>query len=172
MPIKKIKDASSTAVKFVTRGTYQREIVNNGALTFADGTEYEIPAIAQNVLAGTANQDELYSWIRGIVYVYDTTGTMMYEWMLLKLGTADADPDLNDSPTVELLHKEKKIFGRGITMVCDPDAGAPVKPIKFELYQVHLPYGKELRLLIRPITVTGAATGYCKGLLEWRKVSQ
>lgn len=154
----------------MTKGTYQREIIALSALDWVAGAEYEVTAVASNIIASTAQKDELYSWVRGTLFVYDVTSGITYEWMLIKSVSSDATQDLNDSDVVEKLHKERRIFARGLVLVPDPDAGGPVKPISFQVYNVALPYGEELRLLLRPIRASGTANGRIDGLIEWRQV--
>lgn len=155
---------------FVAEGTYQRTTVSVDTATFVAGTEYEVANVANLILASTANQDEMYTWIRGMMFVYDTATAMCYEWFVIRCEITDATQDLDDSTVAEALHKDKKIYARGLIMAPDPDMGGPVKPIKFEFHKVRLRYGEELRLLLRPILVSGGATGYVKGVLEWRQV--
>lgn len=160
------------AVAYVTRGTYNREIVDLSTITYTPGTEYEVEPIADNIVAATADKDELYSWVRFMAFIHDTASHLVFEWMLIKCPSADATQDLNDSDVVEKLHKDKRLFARGLLLSPDPDQGGPVKPVKFEVFNVYLPYGEELRLVIRPIQSSGGATGRVHGVLEWRQVAQ
>lgn len=158
-----------SAIRHATEGTYQRAILHETVINFAEGTEYEITHLAANLVADTADKDELFTWVRGMYFVYSTSAHMSFEWILMRIDAADADPDFNSASTFERLHKEKRIFARGIILNPDPDVGGPVKPFKFEVHQVKLLYGEELRLLLRPIGVSGAADGQVVGLLEWRQ---
>lgn len=161
--------AGGVAVAYVTAGTYQRDLIQAEAQAFTQGTEFEISDVSDAIVAATANKDELFSWVRGKVFKFITDGYDCYEWMVLRQNSADALPDLNDNAAVEILQKEKRIYTRGFELVPDPDSGGPVKPIKFELFNVKLRYGEEIRLVIRPL-VTTAATGRYYGLIEWRQV--
>ena len=170
IPVKKTAERVAPAIQHVTQGTYQREIVDSNALTFVAGTEYEVAVLASNVLADTADKDELFSWVRGMFFVFDTGTYCAFEWMVYKTLIADADVDMNASAAMEALHKDSKLFGRGILLQPDPDSGGPVRPVKFEFFNVKLRYGEELRLLLRPIAASGGATGHVHGVIEWRQV--
>lgn len=167
-----VRGTDSAAVQHVTRGTYQREIVADSGLTLTPGTEFEVNELGDNVVASTADKDELFSWVRGFLFVYDTTNHVVYEWAVVRQLSTDGLPDFNSSSAVEALHKDKKILARGMLLCPDPDSGGPVKPIKFEFYNVALRYGEELRLVIRPIQSSGGASGRVDGLVEWRQVGQ
>lgn len=172
MPTKPAKSGSfsTTAVSYVTQGTYQREIVNTTAQAWTLGTEFEIPTISDNIVAATANKDELFSWIRANLMVYISGAQMIYEWMLLRMDSADALPDLNTSSVVEELQKDSRILARGFEHI--PNGYyAGMRRIKFEKYNLKLRYGEELRLVIRPLTTTADA-GTIHGLFEWRQVGQ
>lgn len=160
---------SEIAVRHATEGTYQRAVLHMTGLNFVEGTEYEVSTVADVIVASTENEDELFTWVRGMYFVYSTSAHMSFEWALIKIDSADADPDLNSGTIFERLHKEKRVFARGMILNPDPDVGGPVKPFKFEVHQVKLLYGEELRLLLRPIGVSGAADGQVVGLLEWRQ---
>lgn len=159
---------SEVSLSHVTSGTYQREIISQTGLTFAAGTEAEVTAIAANVIADDA-KDALFSWVRVSFVLYSTAEEMVYEWALIRCDKDDATQDLNDSPTVELLQKEGRILKRGMATVPVP-SNSPVRWQRFSVYQVQLFDDEELRLLIRPITGSSAATGRIYGLLEWREV--
>jgi hypothetical protein len=152
----------------MTAGTYQRELSSQTAITWTGGTETEVTALANSIVANVADQDEMWSWIRFQFYVGHSSAFMYYEYMVIKCLATDATQDLNSSSVVESLHKQSRIFARGLMYSCS-SAGAS-KPIKLELYNVKLEYGEELRLLIRPLHDVVGATGMVYGLLEFRRV--
>lgn len=159
------------AIAHVTKGTYQREIGDSVNQTLTAGIEYELTDVASNIVAATADKAELFSWIRGFYYVWCTSQPTSFEWMLLRLDTGDANPDLDTSSVVEKLQKEKRIIKRGFLLQGDLiGTGGQVKPIKFELYNLKLEYDEELRLLLRPIYASAAADNCVNGILEWRQV--
>lgn len=157
-------------MQHVTKGTYQREVFSSQVNTFTAGSEFEISNLAAHAVASTASKDEFFSWIRCKAYVCSVAEGFCYEWMVIKCDAADALQDLNDAEVVEELHKEKRIFARGLELSCDRDSGGPIKAIKFELFNISLDYPEELRLVIRPITTTSADAGTYMGLLEWRQL--
>lgn len=172
MPTKPAKSGSfsTTAVSYVTQGTYQREIEALSGQAWTSGTEFELETVSDNIVAATANKDELFSWVRGN-YIVSISGTnMVYEWMIIRMDSADALPDLNSSSVVEALQKDKRIFARGFEYISNTTYQTP-RRIKFELYNVKLRYGEELRLVIRPLSTTADA-GIVNGLFEWRQVGQ
>lgn len=157
-----------SAVGFVTKGTYNREACDEGAFTLTAGTEKEVANVAVYIHATAAGGDQLYSWIRGCFFVWADTG-MLYEWALVKGLIGAAVPNLNDSDTVEKLHKDGKLFARGIDMSPIKETGR-LKPIKFELYNVILQDGEELMMIVNPWCTSGANNARIMGLLEWRQV--
>lgn len=160
---------SRSAIEHVTKGTYQRDTVALEGQNWAQGTEFEIPDLAAVILADTADKDELFSWIRGQVFVYDNVAGWSYEWAIIKCDVGDGLQDLNDNSATEILHKEGRLFARGLAMTPGNTYGV-ARPIKFELFNVNLRYGEELRLVIRPLKATSAGGGYVYGIIEWRQV--
>jgi hypothetical protein len=159
----------SPAVDFVTGGTYQRNVVNETGITFTAGTEIEGTSLASVIVADVADQDSLFSWVRGKLYIYHNSLPIIFEWMIIKCLGTDALQDLNDNAVVEKLHKESRIMARDVSYGGTPTY-VPPKNIKFEFYNVKLDTGEELRLVIRPILGGAGATGVICGLLEWREV--
>lgn len=155
-------------MSFVTRGTYQREVFSQLALTFAGATEDEVDAVATNIVA-SADKDELFSWVRCQFKVHSVAEAFHYEWMLIRCLSADAMQDLDDSDTMEYLQKEGRVLKRGLVSVALPNYAA-ARWQKFEVYNVALNDGEELRLLIRPLVGSTADAGRIYGLLEWRQV--
>lgn len=162
------RGSGSQAVDFVTKGTYQRLLVEPAVVQHVSGTEGEITAIA-GVILTPAEGDAMFSWIRYKSFIYSTDAVgdkLLFEYALIKCGTGDALQDLNDSVKMEDLHKQSRVFARDTIFVRSGDA----KTIKFELFNVALDNGEELRLVIRPwITTTGASV-FHRGVLEWRQV--
>ena len=163
------KARTSSAVEYVTSGTYQRQDWLATAQTQTVGTEYEIAYVSGVIVAETANKNELFSWVRGQVFLYETAQYSAFEWFLVRMDTADAIPNLDDEPTAEKLQREKRIMSRGLICQGHPTYGG-LRPIKFEVFNVKLVYGEELRLIIRPLVASGAAQSTHFGLLEWRQV--
>lgn len=159
---------SKQAVQFVTSGTYQRDIVYQDSIQWAAGTEDEVDQVATSI-AGSGTEDTMYSWIRGKIYINNNSGEhMCYEWALIKCQSADAMQDLNDAAAMEKLMRESRIFGRDI-WACGATRTS-LKPVKFELYQVKLQVGEELRLVVRPVVGSAAGSVGYMGLIEYRKV--
>lgn len=168
MPKKPGGSVSTASVSFVTQGTYQRDLIAMEGVAMTTGTEYEVADVSDVITATTANKDELFSWVRGLIFVYIDNLPSMHEYMLIRMKQADALPDLNDAAAVEYLQKEKRILTRG--WIHQPLwTYNSLKAVKFELYNLQVPYGEELRFVVRPLTST-AANGYVRGLLEWRQV--
>jgi hypothetical protein len=168
MPTKTIYKTLPSAVSYVTQGTYQREIVGLTAQAWTTGTEFELGTVSDNIVADTADRDELFSWVRLQVALWIGSAYNIYEWMVLRMDSADALPNLNDSATVEGLQKDKRILSRGLEWNPNITYGRP-RVVKVELYNVKLRYGEEIRFVVRPL-VTTAASGEVQGLLEWRQV--
>lgn len=159
--------SQGSAVAHVTAGTYNRVTIAADTLDWTSGAEWELTDLATNVAA--SGKDELYSWIRAKIYVCATGERCVYEYAVIKCASTDALQNLDDSPTVELLHKQHKVLARDIMMVPAP-VNSSVKPVKFEFFNVQLNDGEELRLVIRPIATNTVDLGTYYGLLEWRKV--
>lgn len=155
-------------MSFLGKGTYQRDLIADTAQSWTGATEFEVDELSDAVFA--SGKDEMYSWVRGMVFLYDSDAFWGYEWMVIKCDSADALQDLNNNSAVEDLLKEGRIFARGLHMLPAPSTGAPVRPIKFEFYKVELQDGEELRLVIRPLITCNAGKGYIYGILEWRQV--
>ena len=170
MPTKTIYKTlpSSSSLSYVTQGTYQRELVELEAQAWTEGTEFEVAAISNNIVAATENRDDLFSWVKfqGYLFIWATVG--QFEWMVLRMESGDGLPNLNDNGVVEALQKDKRILKRGFYMTANAGYEVPPK-IKFELFNVKLRYGEEIRLVIRPMETTADA-GQVKGILEWRQV--
>lgn len=166
----KMKDsgASAAAIAFVTQGTYQRDIISLTGQAWTAGTEFEIADVSDVIIADTADKDELFSWVRGQMYIFISGSAAAFEWMLLRQDTADGLPDLNTNSVVEELQKDKRILARGFYLTATHSYQPPPK-VKFEVYKVPLRYGEELRLVVRPLSTT-ADQGTVYGLLEWRQV--
>lgn len=159
---------SAPSLKYVTQGTYQRDIVLTESQTWTIGTEFEVTDLSDVIIASTVSKDELFSWVRGQIFCYKTGDGFLFEWMLIRQKTADSLPDLNDNAAVELLQKEKRIFARGLVHQPAPEY-SKLSAVKFEVFNVGLRYGEELRFVVRPLTAA-SGTGFLKGLIEWRQV--
>lgn len=155
---------SSVALEHVTRGTYQREILDASTQTWAVGTEYEVSDVSDALVAST--QDEMFSWIRLQAWIYSASIGLRYEWMLYRCLSSDGLIDMDDEEDMEYLFKQKKIFVRGL--LAQPNPAYGLKMIKAELYNVKLSAGEEIRLAVRPMTA--ATDGAWKGTLEYRKI--
>lgn len=147
------------------RGTYQRELISYTSLTQVVGTEYELAMVATKLLASGA--DERIKWARFHVLCFDIGQFVTGEWMLYKCLSTDADIDMNTAATIELLQKRGNLLKRGYYVSSKADYGK-LQGIKFEIYNVDLNDGEELRLLIRPIQISGANTFNIQGELEYR----
>lgn len=132
------------------------------------GTEAEVLAVATDI-AGSATADTMYSWIRAKIYLLNTAvEPLVYEWALIKCQSTDALQDLSDEAVMEKLQKESRIFAREFHATGKNESG--LKPISFELYNVKLDLGEELRLVVLPHRSTAGATAEYYGVLEWRQV--
>lgn len=156
---------SNVALEHVTRGTYQRALVEETGQTWAVGTEFEAEDISDVLVA--SGKDEMFSWIRYQLWLYQTDGPCKYEWMLVRQASADPLPDMNDSSVMEYLFKEKKIFSRGLMAQTEDTYG--LRALKAELFNVKLYDGEEIRLVVRPISSV-TATGVQRGIVEYRKI--
>lgn len=168
MPTKTIYKTLPASVSYVTQGTYQRELIASTGQAWTAGTEFEVATVSDNIVADTADRDEMYSWVRGMMMLYISAAANIYEWMVLRMDSGDALPDLNTSSVVEALQKDKRILCRGYEYCTHPTYNPP-KRVKFELFNVKLRYGEELRFVVRPL-ITTADAGNIYGLLEWRQV--
>lgn len=168
MPTKTIYKTLPASVSYVTQGTYQRELIASTSQAWTAGTEFEVSTVSDNIVADTADRDEMFSWVRGMLMFYITAASNIYEWMVLRMDSGDALPDLNSSSVVEALQKDKRILSRGFEYVTHPTYNVP-KKVKFELYNIKLRYGEEIRFVVRPL-VTTADAGNIYGMLEWRQV--
>lgn len=154
-------------MKQVVSGTYHRELITATGVTDAAGTERELTTLANIVKADS--KDELFSWIRYVVYRWSSADPICYEWAVIRCQQSDATQDLNADATVEGLQRMGRILKRGIIWDL-PVAGSGPRPIKFELFNVKLDVGEELRILLCPWVSTAGATVSEKGLLEYRQV--
>lgn len=146
------------------RGTYQRELIYTGPTDWTVGTEVEQATVAQYLVA--SGQDEKILWARFHCFLFDTTVATITEWMLIKCSATDAIQDLNDSAVIELLLKRGKILKRGWHRDSS-EAYGNSRAIKWEVYNVNLNDGEELRMLFRPVTNAGA-NQMVIGELEYR----
>lgn len=155
---------------WVTQGTYNRELIYHAAVSFTAGTEYEVTAVATNIIANDS-RDALFSWIRAqIMVVYTGADFLIMEWALLRCDKDAATQDLNDSETMELYQKQGRILHRGLFACGDITSGGSYARINFEKFKVVLPNDEELRLLLRPMGTTADSSTYIAGVLEWREV--
>ncbi|MEO5351407.1 MAG: hypothetical protein H7836_17460, partial [Magnetococcus sp. YQC-3] len=102
-----------------------------------------------------------------VLMLSSTATTMRFEWFVIRMNASDAVPNMDDSDTVELLHKEKRIYARGFVSQANLSY-APIKPVKFEFYNVRLRDGEELRFILKPWTTH--ADGIVRSIVEWRQV--
>lgn len=162
-------------VRHVTEGTYNCERYLTVNQTWASsGAEYEIEGL--NLATAATGKDVMFSWIRGHGFLWDAHATqssrevIAYEWFVLRLEQGASIPDMDDGDTVEALHKQRRVFARGVVSQ-PPVQNAHMKGLKFELFNVVVPDGEELTLIVRPIA---GGTGYGKTwlLLEWRQVGE
>lgn len=162
------RKGSPSSVAFVTKGTYQREPIDIGAATsWIAGTEVEIP-IAAYIKATAAAGDQLFSWIRVTMYAWELDAKMLFEWAIVKQEQGLAMPNLDSSDDMEKLHKEGRLFARGLLYVPHPTHKVP--PVKVELYNVIIDDGDELVMVYKP-WITGAANAArVMGMLEYRQV--
>lgn len=160
---------SQEAVRVVTSGTYQRELVDT-SFAWQAGTEVEETVMSTYITATT--KDELFSWIRYNVAVFGQGAAgVLFEYAVFRCKSADATQDMNDSDAMEYLQKEGRILTRGIVSQGDWAAGLSSKLLKMEFFNVKIPDDEELRFLIRPIFPAGPyANSRIIGLLEYRKV--
>lgn len=160
---------SSVRTDFVTQGTYNVYRATDSGLSFTAGTEYASSRLSNQVAA--SGKDEMYSWIRGMFRIIHSDASVCSgEWFVLKQKTTDALPDMDTSAEVEVLQKEKRIFAHG--MFSNGSATYyPPKWIKFQLYNVKLNDGEELRFVFKPFTTT-VGHGQIMSIMEWRAVGQ
>lgn len=151
------------------RGTYQRELIADAPADWAVGTEVEQTTVATKLVA--SGQDERVLWARFSVYVYDASVPTITEWMLLKCLATDAIQDMNDSSAIELLLKRGKILKRGYHHANANLAYGSASKVKWEIFNVDLNDGEELRMLFRPVLNAGTATSVV-GELEYRLAGQ
>lgn len=156
---------SSVRTDFVTQGTYNVFRATDSGIAWTDGTEYESTRVSNQVLA--SGKDELYSWVRGQFLLYSVGSPWRYEWFVVRMNSADALPDFDTSSEVEVLQKEKRIYARGMIMA-PLRTYSSIRTVKFELYNVKLRDGEELRLIIKPYGTV--ADGVVQSVMEWRKV--
>lgn len=159
-----------SSVQFVTSGTYQRALVYQDNMTWVANTEDEVDGVAA-AIAGDVTKDTMYSWIRAKIYVNNNVAEHMgFEWALIKCASGDALQDLNSAADMEKLMKESRIFARDVQYYSL--SRGSVKPIRFELFNVKLNLGDELRLVVRPLCASAGASMYYIGLIEWRQVGE
>lgn len=159
---------SSQAISHVTSGTYHRDIISLADQTWATGSEFEVTTVASHIVADDS-RDALFSWIRAKMYIFSIAERQFYEYAVIRCDKDEALQDLDDDTVMENLHKQGRILRRDLIMCCDPDGGS-VPAVKFELYNVKLDDDEELRMVVRPIVASSAASGNVFGLLEWREV--
>jgi len=160
--------AGSAAVRFMTAGTYQREVEAQTSFQLVAATEYEIAIVANNILAGAVS-DQLFSWIRLNTLIGTAAESLAVEWALIKCTATDATQDMNSAAQMEILQKEGRVFGRGLLQHGSQSTTGYAK-LSVEFYNVKLLIGEELRLLLRPLVGTVAATCNAYSVIEWRKV--
>lgn len=162
-----VPGVTSTSLQQAVAGTYQTEQVALTNIDFTVGTEYEVAVIATSILANTDSKDEVFSWIKLGAVAGDTASAWAYEWFLLRCNITDATQDTDDEAVMEALQKDKKVLKRGFLSGGNASYTGWRK-LEFELFQVRLRYGEEIRLLINPL-YTGGATNCLYGRLEWRQ---
>lgn len=162
---------STAAMKHVTSGTFNIAYLTSTGEQYIIATSNEVAAPALYLKAD--DKDEMYSWIRLNAFIFDSADDLIFEYALIRCLQDDALQALDDADTLEYLMKEKRILKRGIHAApCyGATTGSVPKKLAFELYQVKLRTGEELRLIIRPIypAITGNSV-HELGTLEWRKV--
>lgn len=161
------------AVEYVTAGTYQRLTLESTGVALVKGTELELDTNISDNIRGDGVSDALFSWIRYLGYFGTlSTYSTAIEWMLLKCLQSDGTQDLSDPAVVERLQKESRLFARGMIVNGSAEAGNGYRKLAFEVYNVKLQLGEELRLVGRPLLAVGASNFVGYGVLEWRQVGK
>lgn len=166
--VQKVSNVQSVRLEHLTQGTYQIVRSTDSGLSHAVATEYENDDLSTVVVASGA--DKLYSWVKGQHLVWNTGGHSGYEWFVIRQNAGTAAPDMDNSDTVEVLHKEKRIYARGLIHQPNP-VYQRLKPITYEFYNVRLRDGEELQLIIKPfVAVTSTVSQY--NTVEYRIVGE
>lgn len=145
------------------RGTYQYVEISVVPQDLTVGTDYEIGAVATALIA--AGQDERVLWARAKIFTCDNGQQMLGKWALIKCLATDALQDLNSATDLELLLKRKHILARGWVQSPHVSYGR-MSHIDFEVFNVDLNDGEELRLVYCPVVAGSAQPFY--GDLEYR----
>lgn len=162
MPVGNQGTTSSTAIRQVTYGASKRDCTYTADVDHTADLEYEVSNVSDNIVA---TDQETFSYVRVFYSVWNVATYIVYEWMIIRMKTADSLPDMTSSTAIEDLQDEKRIIRRGIII------GSPYespKAINATIYNLVLPAGEELRLVIRPITTVADNTSYQQ--VEWRQV--
>lgn len=160
--------SAGVAVKFVTSGSYQREVSVWNDFTMTVNVENEVTGSASAVNGLT--KDELYSWVRHWFAIQASDEPSAYEWFQILCLSSDALQDMSDSAVVEGLQVTKKILARGLVHHQPHYLAYGTKLIKTEYFNLKMPYGWELRTIVRPLRTNTTNHAQKFEIIEYRKV--